>query len=143
MTRLTDGNLVFDAEALVAYFGDEAGAEVTHEALDRIGETPAEGFVSEVNATEVWYVIQRQTDAETANDHLGWLEHEASLRFVTTSDTWRIAATIKADHRVSLADAFALATAAAKGCPVLAGNDEEFDAGEAIGVEVFRIREVR
>jgi predicted nucleic acid-binding protein len=139
MTGAPEGDLVFDAEPLVAYFAGEPGAETTRDALDHVVTSVDEGYLNEVNAAEVWYVAKRFTDEATADDHLDWLRYEAELIFVSSEETWEQAASIKAEHRVSLGDAFALGTALARGCPVLAGGDGDFDVGESLGMDVRRV----
>lgn len=137
------GRLVFDAEAIVAYFADEPGAEMADEALHQIIGGESVGYLNDVNAAEIWYVLKRHVGVEAADDHLDWLVHEACLELVSSTDTWKPAAAIKADHRMSLGDAFALATAQTLDCPVLTGSDGEFDAGDQVGVEVRRARSTR
>ncbi len=133
--------LAFDAEAILAYFAGEPGAEKARDALRPVAQGDALGYLNEVNAAEVWYVLKRHVGADVADDHLAWLEHEAGLRFVSSKETWRRAAMIKADHRMSLGDAFAMATAYIQGCAVLTGRDREFDAGDRLGIPVRRIRD--
>ena len=138
--RPASPGLVLDAEVLVAFFGREEGAETVRDSLAAISSGALNGYLNEVNAAEVWYVVKRDSGEKSADDHLSWLEHEAGLRFVSSSETWRQAAWIKANHRMSLGDAFALATGLVKQCGVLAGSDAELDAAKRIGVELRRIR---
>lgn len=134
---------VYDAEALVAYFADEPGAKTTQHDLQGVIAGTHSGYLNEVNAAEVWYILKRHAGPESADDCLDWLKNEAGVQFIASSDTWSKAAAIKADHRLSLGDAFALATGQLKSCSVLTGNDKEFDIFKLVNVKIRRIRDRR
>lgn len=61
------------------------------------------------------------------------------MRPASADETWRGAAEIKAAHALSLADAFAIATAKRKGATLVAGNDPDFAVASKLGVELRRI----
>jgi len=56
---------------------------------------------------------------------------------VTDDSIWREAGRLKGMHSLSLADAFAAATASVKGSDLVVGSDREFD---GIGVPLMRVR---
>jgi predicted nucleic acid-binding protein len=56
---------------------------------------------------------------------------------VLDDELWRVAADIKAGHRLSLADSFAAATAKIKGAKLVTGRDEEY---KSVGVPLIKLR---
>ena len=107
-----------DSWAVMAWLrGEEPAAERVARAID------ARAVMSWVNAGEVFYLTFRRHGAEQARRVLDNLRLRISL---DEAGPARIveAATIKAVHRVSYADAFACATAIAYGAPLLTGDDE-------------------
>ena len=89
-----------------------------------------------MNLTEFNYILQRH-DPELAQ------EKERNLRAfglevvpVLDNGLWRVAADIKAEHPLSLADSFAAATAKIKGAKLVTGKDEEYN---GVGVSLIRL----
>jgi len=56
---------------------------------------------------------------------------------VLDDELWRVAANIKAKHALSLADAFAAATAKVKRAKLVTGRDEEY---RSVGISLLRVR---
>jgi len=52
---------ILDTKALIAFFNDEDGAENVEKILDDIDENKAEGFVSAITLTEVYYLYSRRS----------------------------------------------------------------------------------
>src|SRR5258708_32218184 len=120
---------VLDSYGLLAYLRDEDGAGSVQALLEKARRREAPLLMTEVNYAEVKYIVLRK-DGKDA-----WNEVEASLgslpvEFVPTNralaDT---AANFKANHRISLADAFAAALAREKKVELVTG-DPEFKAME-------------
>lgn len=128
--------MVFDAEPLLAHVLDETGAEHVETYLDRVDEGDAEGFVSPVTLTEVLYVARRGVDTPELDTFLSWLQ--TRLGIVKPSACWRDAARYKEDYKVSLGDAFALASAEYVEGTLLVGGDDDFD--EITDVDIRRFR---
>src|SRR3990170_7479895 len=101
----------FDSEAILAFYLDEEGAEVVEDCLEQVQSGEAEGCINIINLTEIYYILSRVKSelAEETEKKLRLL----GLRVVPVEDDglWREAAQVKARHPLSLADAFAVATA--------------------------------
>ena len=52
---------ILDTKALIAFFNDEDGAENVEKILDDIDANKAEGFVSAITLTEVYYLYSRRS----------------------------------------------------------------------------------
>ena len=94
--------------------------------------------MSWVNAGEVYYRMHRSHGPAHADRTLDTLRH--SLR-LDNADPDRVvhAASIKAVHRMSYADAFACATAIAHGATILTGDDEILRASGEWRAEDIRV----
>ena len=120
---------VLDSYALLAYLRDEAGAEPVQALLEKASRKDAPLLMTEVNYAEVKYIVLRK-DGKAA-----WTQVEASLgslpiEFVpATRGLADSAADFKANHRISLADAFAAALARERKAELITG-DPEFKALE-------------
>jgi predicted nucleic acid-binding protein len=106
--------IVLDASALLALFFDELGAEkvehLVHQAVD--ADKPL--LISAVNWAEVLYKIQRKNGAEGL---AGAEEFEHTMPLEISSidrELAVMAAGLKVDHKLGLADAFAAALAKTK-----------------------------
>ena len=130
-------SVVFDTEALLIFYLDEPGADKVQQMLEKIQRSEHAGYLNIVNLTEFAYILQRR-DPSIAK------EKEENLRTfgleivpVVDNELWRVAAKIKAQHSLSLADSFAAATAKIKGAKLVTGRDEEY---KSVGVSVIRLR---
>ena len=128
----------FDSEALLAFYLDEEGAEVVEDCLEKVQSGAAEGYINVINLTEIYYILSRvsQELAEETERKLRLL----GLRVVPVEDDglWREAAHVKAKHSLSLADAFAVATAKAFKSKLVVGSDKEF---RELNIQLLKIRE--
>ena len=107
-----------DAWAVLAWLDGEQPAAARVEAA--IAERPT---MSWINAVEVYYRLERDHGRSTADETL------AELRSVIEVELPGVArmvdaARIKATLAIALGDCFALATAAARGVPLLTGDPE-------------------
>lgn len=142
-TTSAPARIVFDAQALVAFFFEEDGADAVEARLAEAQAGTGPGFVHDVNLAEVWYQVKRRSGEEKADEVVRWLLEEVGLEQVSSEETWREAARIKADHGVGLADCFALAAAKLRDARILTGGDEDFEVGKELGVEVERVQPLR
>lgn len=123
-------NTVFDSYAVLAYLFDEQGAPVVIEHLRRALEEKEQVFISSVNWAEVGYqCIRRSGIAEWKSTQARLLEFPIEVVETDLSQTEQ-AAEFKAEHKMSLADAYAAALAVQKKAELLTG-DPEFKAVEA------------
>lgn len=134
--------IVFDAQALVAFFFGEPGADLVETLLAQAQSGAVDGLVHDINLAELWSQTKRRKGAPAADEAIAWLLVEVGLERVSSDATWRMAAAIKADHGISLADCFALATARLRHARILTGGDEDFDVGKELGVPVERVQPV-
>ena len=118
--------VVFDTEALLIFYLGEEGAEVVEDLLKRIQNKEIKGFLNIVNLTEFYYILYRR-DATIAEEKVRNLR-AYGMEIVPLMDNaiWREAGKIKGEHGISLADAFAVATAIAKKDKLVVGRDEDF-----------------
>ncbi|WP_225335219.1 PIN domain-containing protein [Halomicrobium urmianum] len=124
---------VFDTEAIIAFLYNEPGHETVATLLDEVFAGESAGFLAETNASEVFYLVARFEGVDDTPT-------ESSLR-VADRDTralerrglriepadWRLAAEVKADGTISLADAYAVALASERDATLVAGADDDFD----------------
>jgi predicted nucleic acid-binding protein len=128
----------FDSEAILAFYLDEKGAEVVEDCFEKVQSGAAEGYINIINLTEIFYILSRVSSelAEETERKLRLL----GLRVVPVEDDglWREAAHVKAKHSLSLADAFAAATAEASKSKLVVGSDKEF---RELNIQLLKIRE--
>ncbi|WP_255193816.1 PIN domain-containing protein [Natronobeatus ordinarius] len=137
---------VFDAEAIVAYLYDEPGRDVVEGFLVDVRNGAVEGLLAETNAAEVFYLVARfeGVDDEPTADSLRTADRDVralerwGLR-IERAD-WLLAAEVKADGHVSLADAHAVSLAHENDATLVAGADDDFDA-LPVDVDVVRFRD--
>lgn len=134
---------VFDAEALIAYLYDEPGRETVETYLGAVQTGEADGLLAETNASEVYSLVARfegiddtptPTSLRVADRDLRALER-SGIRLERAD--WRLAAEVKADGHVSLADAHAVALASETDATLVAGADDDFD---SLPLEVDMVR---
>ena len=130
--------LTFDSEAILAFYLGEAGAEIVRDSLEKVQSGAAEGYINMLNLTEIYYILCR-VDPELAE------EKQRNLRLyglkvipIEDDDLWREAARIKSRHTLSLADAFAAATAKILKSKLMVGSDKEF---RELNIQLLKIRE--
>jgi len=130
-------HLTFDSEVILAFFLGEAGAELVRDSLEKVQKKEINGYINILNLTEIYYILSRVSPklAEEKQRNLRLY----GLRIVSINDNglWREAAKIKCDHALSIADAFAVATAQNLKTKLIVGSDEEF---KNLDVELLRIR---
>lgn len=127
--------LVFDAEPLVAFFGDEPGSETVAARIRAVETGERRGLVSAVTCTEVHYAIRTASD-RLADEFLSRIR--TWLQVVEADDVCRHAARFKHDHGVALGDAFTLGTAAARDATAFVGADGDFDDVTTVEIQRFR-----
>jgi len=119
-------NYVLDAVAVLAYLGDEEGAEKVEELLEKSERGEIKLFINYVNLGEVYYIIARELGVAKANEAITIVKRW-NMEFVGVDESIAlIAARIKATHKLSYADAIAVATAIEKKGIIVTG-DREFD----------------
>ena len=127
--------VVLDACTLIAYFNDEAGAEVVSAALQEVAHL----WISAVNLLEIAYDAVKRTGDATSASRMLEMVSELPLQIHWHLDPGMIesAAGFKARFRVSMADAVALALAAKYGASLMTCDHHEFDPIEKSGQARF------
>jgi predicted nucleic acid-binding protein len=129
--------VVFDTEALLIYYLGEAGSSIVEELLEQVKTRSLEGYLNIVNLTEFYYILYRR-DPRVAEEKVRNLR-AFGLEIVPLTDNalWREAGRLKGEYALSLADAFAAATAVQKGDRLVVGRDEEFD---QLAIPLIKVR---
>jgi predicted nucleic acid-binding protein len=129
--------LTFDSEPLIAYFLGEPGGEIVKDFLFRIQRKEADGFINVINLAEVYDILYRLNPI-LADENCRALENFGlAVLQIEDDDLWRSAAKIKAAHAMSLADAFAVATAERQRSTLVIGRDKEYD---GLTIKLIKIR---
>jgi PIN domain nuclease of toxin-antitoxin system len=118
-------NYALDAGPMIAFLGNEPGAEVVEDVLTEPGSSC---YAHIFNLAEVYYIYARRggmTMAEAAIQALS----DAGIIARDDHDTayWKEAANFKANHAIALPDAFCLALARRLGGTVVTTDHAEFD----------------
>jgi len=116
-------SLVFDSWALIAFFNNEAPAEKVKLLLEESARRK-NGWITNVNLGEVWYMLVRKRSQELAN-HAIREATEVGLQRVDVD--WPMvlqAADFKSRHKISYADAFAAALAKQRNAELVTGDPE-------------------
>ncbi|HEX6846840.1 MAG TPA: type II toxin-antitoxin system VapC family toxin [Chitinophagaceae bacterium] len=117
---------VLDSDALLAFFRDETGADEVEKFLNEAAADKHELYVTVVNAGEVYYMSSRKDGNAKANQVWDAMK-KFPLHFVEADMGLSLAAAkIKANHKLSFADAFAAALTIQKKATLVTG-DTEFD----------------
>jgi predicted nucleic acid-binding protein len=138
---------VFDTEAIIAFLYDEPGHDRVGDLLDEVDAGHAEGLLSEMNASEVYYLVARyEGTAEEKPTPASLRAADRDIRTLTRRGVaveraeWRLAGEVKADGNLSLADAYAVSLAYDRDATLIAGGDDDFDA-LPVDVDIARFRD--
>lgn len=124
---------VFDTEAIIAFLYDEPGHGTVAALLADVFDGAGEGFLAELNASEVYYLVSRfegendkptTVSLRTADRDIRALERQGLT--IQRTD-WRLAGEIKANGSTPLADAHAVALASERDATLVVGGDDDFD----------------
>jgi len=117
-------NILFDSHAILQFYQDEDGAENVEELLISAKQGVLKAYMSEINLGEVYCMTIRRLGSASARDHL---EHffELPVQIISpSSDIILTASEIKAEHAISYADCFAVATAQKVKASIITGDPE-------------------
>ena len=124
---------VFDTEAIIAYLYKKPGHEGVADLLDQVFSGETDGVLTETNASEVFYLVARFEGVDDAPTDASLREADRDIRALERQGLeleavdWRLAAEVKADGSISLADAYAVALAHERDATLVAGADDDFD----------------
>jgi len=140
------GGYVFDTEAIIAFLYNEPGHEAVANLLDEVFTSDADGFLTETNSGEVFYLVARFEGIDDVPTDASLREADRDIRALERQGLeleaadWRLAAEVKADGSISLADAYAVARAHERDATLVAGADDDFDE-LSIEVDLHRFRD--
>ena len=140
------GDYVFDTEAIIAYLYKEPGHKVVANLLDEVFSGETDGFLTETNASEVFYLVARFEGTDDTPTDASLREADRDIRALERQGLeleaadWRLAAEVKADGNISLADAYAVALAYEREATLVAGADDDFD-DLPLDIDLLRFRE--
>ena len=130
--------IVFDSQSLLKLYLGEEGSDKVVRLLREVQEGKSKGWINVVNLTEIYYILHRKSKgiAEEKEENL---RRYGVLVVPVDPDSglWKRAASLKAEHSMSLADAFAAATALEHRAKLVTGADSDFDG--VSGLEVDRL----
>jgi ribonuclease VapC len=115
---------VFDSFALLAYFGNEPGAETVEQLLRQAQDQTITLHLSLMNLGEVYYITRRERGRDVAVATLALIDQLPIYQQAIDRPRVLAAATLKASHAISYADAFAAALAQQLHGPVVTGDPE-------------------
>ena len=140
------GGYVFDTEAIIAFLYNEPGHEAVAALLDEVFAGDAEGSLTRTNASEVFSLVARFEGVDDAPTDASLRDADRDLRalerrgLALEAADWRLAAEVKADGRISLADAYAVALAHERDATLVAGADDDFEE-LPLDVDLHRFRD--
>ncbi len=135
---MTDLSVVFDTEPLLAFYRGEPGDTDVEQMMNQVIDGSVQAYINIVNLTELYYILHRYSP-EAAEEKTRNLRAYGVKVVPLVDDTlWKLAAEMKSSHPMSLADAYAAATAQTTGSKLIIGRDREFD---DLPIETMRIGE--
>jgi predicted nucleic acid-binding protein len=124
---------IFDAYAVLCWMQGEDGSLYIEKLLERAESKSVEILISAINIGEVYYILKKSRKGDKADSFL--LDARGGgfpwqIMPATNGRVWEAAA-LKSRHRVSYADAFALALAIEFNAPLVTRDPEIVHASES------------
>jgi len=126
---------LFDTEALIAFFNNEDGAEFVEKLLREVDEGRAEGFISSITLTEIYYLYARRAGVDVARKRVEQIRL-SNLKVIAIDEEVALKAGEYKVKKIPIADALIAASAHSIGAKVVT-DDKHF---EELDVEVVRFR---
>jgi len=121
---------VLDTSVLLAYSGDEPGARVIEALLLKARQGKIEAYISFMTTMEAAYHAFRAKGKDGLVNVLAYLQELPLRRIDMSEELLSLAAQVKGTYRLSVADAWILATAKHLGA-TLVHRDPEFEQARA------------
>jgi len=132
------GIYVLDACAMIAFLQDEPGADKVAAILTNAKDGKCKAFINAINLLEVYYEIYRAIGKAKANEEIAMIKKlPIEINAEITDKIFAEAGRLKATHKISLADSFALAQAITSGGELLTSDHHEFNSIEGIEPIIF------
>jgi len=116
---------LLDSFAIIAYLNKEKGFEKVRDVLSEAQESGKPVIINDINIGEVYYILFRKRGPEKTNFFLETILPSLPVQVFSNdfNDVIR-AAKIKAEHPLSFADYFAVATAGKEKAVIMTGDPE-------------------
>ena len=116
--------VVFDSYALIALFRQEPGYELVRDLLVKMSDDESEGYITAINVGEVFYMISRKSNSKNAETAIAAIKQMPIHIIEPDLKMCLDAASIKAKHLFSYADAFAAVLTISRKAVLITGDDE-------------------
>ncbi|XOF33105.1 MAG: PIN domain-containing protein [Candidatus Electrothrix sp. YB6] len=124
---------VLDACALIAFLGDEPGADLVEDLLENADNKTHQLVIHKINLLEIYYGVYRDDGYETADLVLQTIKKLPVQIISSLSDkVFFEAGSLKAQHKLSLADSIAVAEANIRKARLVTADHHELDALEKL-----------
>jgi predicted nucleic acid-binding protein len=136
------GKYVLDACSLIAHFNQEEGASEVKSIITRAISGDATVLMHRINLFEVYYDLLRSGGEEKTGEAMSEInDFPITIVDKITDALMKEAARFKLSYKISVADAFALATAKTEDATLVSADHHEFDAIDKAGeVPLFWFR---
>lgn len=128
-------SIVLDTQALLVLYMGEEGAERVASLLRQVLDRKVKGYMNVINLAELYYILGRRSKKAADEKERNIRSFGVKIVPVKDNGLWKEAAMFKANHSLSLADAFAAATAKTLRSKLVTGGDPEFDSIDDIQIE--------
>ena len=128
-------NYLLDTKALIAFFNNEDGADKVEAILKEIDENKAEGFISAITVTELYYLYSRRIGERLAKERIEQIKR-SNLRVVPITEEIAMKAGEYKIKAIPIADALIAASAHSIDATVVT-DDEHF---EKVNARVLKFR---
>jgi ribonuclease VapC len=115
---------VLDSHALLAYFEGESSGTRVRALISEAEERRIRLYPSLINWGEVTYIVRREKGELAAHEVIARIDVQPITLRGVDRRLVQAAATLKAEHAIAYADAFAAATASVLQMPVVTGDSE-------------------
>jgi predicted nucleic acid-binding protein len=115
---------VLDSFAMIAFYEDEDGADITEGILMDITSKKAEGFMSIINWGEIYYSTMREQGAADAERVIKQLSKYPVKLIDADKELTYQAAKLKAQYKIAYADCFAAALSSQLKASLVTGDPE-------------------
>ena len=128
-------SVVLDTQALLILYMGEEGAEHVAGLLKQVLDRKIKGYMNVVNLAELYYILCRKSKKVADEKERNVRSFGVKIVPVKDDAVWKEAAMLKTNHSLSLADAFAAATAKNLQSKLVTGMDPDFDSIGGIQIE--------
>jgi len=132
---MRNSRYLLDTKALIAFFNDEEGADFVERILAKVDSNRADGYISAITLTEIYYIYSRRVGEDIAKERVEQLKL-SNLKIVPINEEVAVEAGVYKLKAIPIADAIIAASAKHVGAKVVT-DDEHFLKTD---VEVVRFR---